>query len=238
MAQPDNNTSVQSLLENKILARQQRIVEDCADQLAIEVRCDWVRSVTHPSAALGPERRPGNMIEDQDLLWWTKKWNDGAGPRGLEDIFSRISKKRGLGSDNISQPKFHLDFGGVGVPYRFVSLNDGRIAYQPTIEISYTCEANQGQSDRPPVEICHKETLYLPSRWVDGGAVDFWYSDAGYTTHDNGSKETGSSFTSFSYVMPKGISISPTTRSAPGSKITAQSGSTGSAVEIAPSGQI
>ncbi|KAH8089138.1 hypothetical protein HD553DRAFT_321998 [Filobasidium floriforme] len=221
MAQPDNSTSAQSLLENKILARQQRIVKHCADQLAIEIRSDWEHTVTHPSAALGSERRRGHVVEDQDLLWWTKKWNDVAGPRELREIFSRIS---GLGSDNIPRPKFHLDFGGDGVPYRFVNLNDGRIAYQPIIEISYTREANQGQSDRPTVEICHKETLYLPSRWIDGGRYQFWYSDAEYTTHDDGSEETGFSFTSFSYVKPKGISIAPTTRSAPGSNITAQSG--------------
>lgn len=175
------------------------------------------------------------MIEDQDLLWWTKKWNEVAGPRELRNIFSRIS---GSGSDNIPRPKFHLDFGGVGEPYRFVNLNDGRIAYQPIIAISYTREANQGQSDRPTVEICHKETLYLPSRWIDGGSCQFWYSDAEYTTHDDGSKETEFSFTSFSYVKPEGISIPPTTRSAPGSNITAQSGSTSSTGEIAPSGQI
>lgn len=143
----------------------------------------------------------------------------------------------GSGSDNIPRPKFHLDFGGVGEPYRFVNLNDGRIAYQPIIEISYTREANQGQSDRPPVEICHKETLYLPSRWVNRGSIDFWYSDE-YITHENVSEETGSSFTSLSYVKPQGISIAPTTRSASGSDITAQSGSTGSTVETAPSGQI
>lgn len=81
MAQPDSSTSAQNLLENKILARKQRIVKDCADQLAIEIRCDWEHSVIHPSAALGPERRHGRVIEDQDLLWWTKKWNDVAGPR-------------------------------------------------------------------------------------------------------------------------------------------------------------